>query len=560
MVSLTALRTLIETERARFGVPGVAVAVIARGEVILQQGFGVRDLAMGTRVTEDTVFPIASDSKCFTAAALCILADEDLIDLDVPVREYIPWFRMHDLIATELTTCRDLLSHRTGLSRHDLVWYGDVHIGREKLVRALRHLPLSLQPRQGWQYNNLGYSAAGYLAEVVTGSSWEAVIRSRLLYPLAMSDTGFDARQASKGNFATPYREVEGELLAQVLPSQHWDGPPGGMVSTVKDLSKWALARLGHQVHGAERVLSDVALGALHAPTALTGKELLLPGRHSLGYGLGCQLEVYRGNVVIRHGGNLIGYSSDVSVSPDLDAAVVVLTNRHHSELPESLTLAIYDLIAERSPLPCGQVFYERMTTALQGQRESQAVRASRASGRAPTRPLAQFAGDYDHPGYGRLMLRYDAGAGGLSADFHGLGDRLHLRHRDGDAFDLVLPEFEAEYPMTFTHSVDGDIAGVVIPLEPLVPPIEFVKQTPPMQPGLLISAPGTYSNGTWQVVVTATGRRLSLTSSETGLMRLVPRGGAVFGVEGKPALRVEFEADRLLVEPIGVFRRATEG
>src|SRR4051794_35407653 len=178
------LRELVETERERLGVPGVAVVVVADGEVVLADGFGRRDVESDEPVTADTAFAIASDTKCFSAATLCALADEGLVELDRPLRDYIPWFRLQDPHATELVSTRDLLCHRTGLPRHDMLWYGDVDISREEVVRRLRYLQPSKPFRQTWQYNNLAFDTAGYLTEHLLGSTWQEAVRSRLLDPL----------------------------------------------------------------------------------------------------------------------------------------------------------------------------------------------------------------------------------------------------------------------------------------------------------------------------------------------------------------------------------------
>ena len=140
MIDVQELRSLIEAECARFEVPGAAVVVIADNEVVLSDGFGVGDIVTGQPVTNRTMFPIASNTKCFTAATLCILAEQGKVDLDAPVRDIIPWFRMHDPHATELVSCCDLLAHRTGLPAHDMMWYGEIPLSHEEVTRRLRFL------------------------------------------------------------------------------------------------------------------------------------------------------------------------------------------------------------------------------------------------------------------------------------------------------------------------------------------------------------------------------------------------------------------------------------
>jgi CubicO group peptidase (beta-lactamase class C family) len=550
------LRELIEAERVRFDVPGVGVAVIADGEVLFAEGFGTRDVASGAPVTGQTLFPIASDTKCFTAATLCALADEGLVDLDAPVREYVPWFRMHDQHATELVSARDLLSHRTGLPRHDFVWYGEgLDLTLEDVTRALRHLPLSKQVRQTWQYNNNCFNVAGYLTEQLTGLSWSEAVRSRILDPLGMKATGFDAREVADGDFATPYNKIKGELKAQVLPASDKLGPPGGIVSNAEDMARWVLARLGKEVDGT-RVLSDGALAQLHTPTMIGGTlGSNYPERQSLGYGLGCQVEAYRGHRIVRHGGNLVGYSSDVCVAPSLDAAVVVMTNLHGTGLRDALALMVLDRIAGLEPVAWGERYHEVMTAMLAGRDEVADRRAANAGGRPPSRPLEEFAGVYTHPAYGALTLAVEGES--LAVGFHGLGDRLRVEHRDRDAFDLHLVELDLRLPVVFTTDSDDTVTGITVPFEALVPAIPFDKQPPAITEGLLDRIEGVYEKGPIKVQVAVVNGVVQITAPGAGTLALTPKGGNVFVAPSMPAVRVEFEDDQVVVEPLGIFPRA---
>src|ERR1700678_3577509 len=138
MADIGAIRDLIEAERARFAVPGVAVAVVHDGKVVLCEGFGHADLEAGRPVDASTRFPLASDTKAFTAATLCLLAEAGLVELDAPDPEMLPWFAMHGPHATALVSPRDLLSHRTGLPRHDLVWFCVSALALDETIRRRR--------------------------------------------------------------------------------------------------------------------------------------------------------------------------------------------------------------------------------------------------------------------------------------------------------------------------------------------------------------------------------------------------------------------------------------
>jgi CubicO group peptidase (beta-lactamase class C family) len=562
------LRELVETERERFGVPGVAVVVVADGEVVLADGFGQRDVESDEPVTADTAFAIASDTKCFTAATLCALADEGLVELDRPLRDYIPWFRLQDPHATELVSTRDLLCHRTGLPRHDMLWYGDVDISREEVVRRLRYLQPSKPFRQTWQYNNLAFDTAGYLTEHLLGCTWQEAVRSRLLDPLGMKHTGFSTREATDGDFAWPYKDVDGTFVRQGLPRKREGGPAGGIVSSAADMSRWVLARLGLEVDGA-RPLSDTALKELHTPVMTTGGSLGDFGeRLSMGYALGCQVESYRGQRVIRHGGNLVGYSSDVCVAPDAKAAVVVLTNLHGTAIRDALALLVLDQLLGLEPKPWGERYHELFSAFRGGAVAAAKHRLETSVGASPPRPLKDYVGTYEHPAYGVFdvtLADVDLAGDSLATDFHGLGDVVSLQHREGDSWDLRLDDFDSATPLVFQSGLDGQIGSLAVALEPTVDPIVFTRRIDWPAAEVLDALAGRYRMGPIELVVlrTADGLRAQLPMS--GAVALQPAGGTSFRVPGASGILLTFETDesgavkQLVAYPMGLFDPAED-
>src|SRR5437660_2088944 len=188
-------------------VQGLAIAIIKDGEVILSRGFGKRDVANDLDVTPHTLFPIASCSKAFTTAALAVLADMGKLDWDTPVRVYMPEFKLLDPFATERMTPRDLVSHRSGLPRHDMAWY-NASATRRELFERLQYLEPTKDFRSLWQYQNLMYMAAGYLVERITGQTWEEFVRQHLFAPLEMTASNFSIVETVEQaeNFSHPYK------------------------------------------------------------------------------------------------------------------------------------------------------------------------------------------------------------------------------------------------------------------------------------------------------------------------------------------------------------------
>ncbi|GAA1952318.1 serine hydrolase [Microbacterium deminutum] len=558
MPDVDGIREFIRSEQARFAVPGIAVAVVHDGTVLLCEGFGEADLEAGEPVGVDTHFPIASDTKAFTAATLCLLADAGRVDLDAPVRDILPWFEMHDPHATALVTPRDLLSHRTGLPRHDMVWFGDSDLPLQETTRRLRHLPMSQPLRTSWDYNNLCYIAAGHLTEVVTGMPWHEAVRTHLLDPLGMTDTVFSAQDPSVRRLAQPYRASGDGMSRLALPAQAAAlkaGPAGGLVSTIADLARWLTARLGHR----DDVLPASTLDQLHCPAMIGGISLdELPEVASLGYGLGCQVESYRGTRLIHHGGNIPGFSSDVAIVPDTDIGIAVLTNLDSSYLRLPLIYGVVDLLRGEPDAGLGARIHELQTALMTGHTEARARQHARADDAPPSRDLDGFAGTYSHPAYGELSIRVAGDQ--LVPDFHDAADRILLEHRGHDTWDLVFVDNELDCRLVFTQGLDGRIAGLSVDLEPAVAPAGFARRHEPASAALLAAMVGAYRMGPATLTIRMRGAELVAHSDILGDTALVGAGGTDFTCAALPGIGVTAELDavgevsQIVVDQVGIF------
>ena len=221
-------------------VPGLALGIVKDGRIILAQGYGFRDIEGKLPVTPKTLFAIGSCTKAFTTFVMGTLVDEGKLDWDAPVRNYIPEFRMYDRVATELMTPRDLVTHRSGLPRHDLVWY-NATISRKKIVDRLPYLVPSETFRSKFQYNNLMFMTAGYLVERVTGQSWEDTVRHRIFEPLGMTGSNFSVKDSQKtADFAKPYADRDDKVVEVPFRDISNAGPAGSINSNVEDMARLA--------------------------------------------------------------------------------------------------------------------------------------------------------------------------------------------------------------------------------------------------------------------------------------------------------------------------------
>ncbi len=192
---VSALRGFPEYVNARLKewiVPGAAIAIVKGGRVIFAEGFGLRDIARKLPVTPHTIMPIGSSTKAFTTLAIGTLVDEGKLDWDTPIRNYVPTFKMYDSFATERMTLRDMACHRSGLPRHELMWLGSP-FNREQLFDRLQYLEPNKDFRSCYQYQNLVYMAAGYIAGKIAGTNWEQLVKERIFQPLGMTSANFSA-------------------------------------------------------------------------------------------------------------------------------------------------------------------------------------------------------------------------------------------------------------------------------------------------------------------------------------------------------------------------------
>lgn len=473
---LNALDDFVAEQLSIWKTPGAAGAVVKDGEVIHASGYGLRDIFRKLPVTTDTIFPIASVTKSFTAAALSCLIDRGSLEWDKPVREYFPEFRLSDPMVSDRITTRDLITHRTGLPGHDWVWI-ETPLSRKELCLTLRHLDLSRDLRQTYQYNNLGYIAAGHVAEELTKSTWESLVAEMLLGPLGMKRTVFtvDDLQGS-GDFALPYERDDDETMqAGAFMNLTAPGPAGGIGASIGDLARYLTMHLGlGRFHGAS-VLTERAAREMQTPQMVVPAEVEHPELGYLQYCLGFFTTTYRGHRHIRHDGGLRGgFTSIISFLPDAGIGVVVLTNTSPTAVPNIVANRVFDLLLGRDPLPWSQRALDARAAAKTADDAKHAD--APLDGTPLPRPAADYAGTYAHPAYGRLSISTGANST-LGVDFR--GSFSPLVHQ-GHGIFTTPPNRRNRIARTrfrFETGWTGNIDRVAVPFEPSVADIVFARQ-----------------------------------------------------------------------------------
>src|SRR5262249_54041579 len=325
--SLNGFDGFVEQVMKDWHVPGIAVAIVKDGHVVYAKGYGYRDVKKGLKVTPDTLFAIGSCSKSFTATSLAMLVGEGKLDWDKPVRDYMPDFRLYDGYATTQLRPRDLVTHQSGLPRHDMVWYGSP-LSRKEIFERLRYLEPSQPLHAKFQYNNMMFMTAGVLVERISGATWEDFVRKKILDPLEMKTSNFSVNDSRKAaDFSLPYGEVKDEI--KEIPFRNIDaiGPAGSINSGVNEMSRWLLMQLGKGKFNGRQIVSEKGLAETHTPQIVAGGDLKYDESFYSSYAMGWAVTSYRGHPALSHGGGIDGFTSQVRFLPKDQLGVVVLTN-----------------------------------------------------------------------------------------------------------------------------------------------------------------------------------------------------------------------------------------
>jgi CubicO group peptidase (beta-lactamase class C family) len=453
---ISSLLTELEVELPRWQVPGVQVAVVRDGAVLFAGGVGVRDVTTNAPVTAQTMFDHGSCGKAYTGLLAALLHEDGGLDLDAPVRRYVPELELPDPVLAERVTTRDLLSHRSGLARHDLSWVFNSAWTTEELVRRLAHLPVSGDLRAKMTYSNIGYALAGLAIERATGSSWHKQVRERVLQPIGMRQTTTvpDVFLAAEDR-STPHMLADDAVVPTAYRVSESIAPAGQVMPSAEDAARWLLVHTGHDVVNQNAVQ---ATHRLHTPMAadLAPHPLMEVG----GYGMGWVTLRYRDQPMLMHAGGVDGFRTDIVVLPRQRIGVLVSANIFPSTLPFAAALQIVDRLLGHSDVS----WYDdvRETGAPKPDAEAAAAVEAPAIAGPPTHPVGEYVGVYKNPGYGELVVTAEAGDLQIR-----IGDSdLSTTHRHFDTWNAHYALLALDLTVTFIVDAEGLVGEAVVPLD----------------------------------------------------------------------------------------------
>ncbi len=549
---------------------GFSVAIVKGSEIIYAKGFGYRDLNKDLKADENTLYAIGSSSKAFTVALLGIMEEEKGLKFTDSPRKYLPNLEFYnDELNTEVTIL-DMISHRTGLPRHDFSWYLFPSDSKDSLIARVKYHEPFTGMREQWYYNNFMYLAQGVITEKLTGKSWEDNIKERFFKPLDMSTSNVSiAELETQTNISRGYA-LQDFKTSKVMPYYNIAAisPAGSINSSVKEMANWVKIWLNEGKYNDRQVLPASFVNKAINPLMLMGNGIQdekFPDMHLSSYGYGWMISSYKGHYRLEHGGNIDGFSANVCFFPTDDIGIIVLTNQNGSALPNLARNLISDELLELEKTDWVSYYKERLTKVIeQTEKAKKDLASNKVANTKPSHSLVEYTGKYNHLGYGDFTITYDNDS--LWAQF--TRRKTYLSHTH---YDIFKPYFVEEKKVDTTSNLGinfnfktndiGDIASVDIKLEPTLEPISFNRTPSAVSVGTekLESYVGVYVLGGAELKVSLKGDNLMLFVPGQPEYTMIATKESEFAIKGLDGYKARFDnkdgkLNLILLQPNGTF------
>ncbi len=504
--------TFMEKTMKDWNAPGIGVGIVVDDKLVFAKGYGYRDYQKKLPITSSTLFPIASNTKLFTAVAAGFLVEEGKLTWDRPIRESVPAIEFYDSALNNTVTLRDMLAHRTGITRHDSIWYKSDFTTKD-LFERLKYLEPKEQPRQLFLYNNMMYAGAGYSIELQSGKTWAEYVREKILKPLEMNTTVYSiADMLKQSDHGVPFTEKRDSMEIYQIPYYEETGglaAAGAIISNIEDMSHWLIALMNSGKYAGKQVLSPKVIQATLEPAiSLPNTQGETRGWWEIlnrAYGMGRWTASYRGRLVTFHGGDLPGFHSQVSYMPNERIGVIVFViGDHIAPLYNPISYNVYERLLGMDQVAWTDRLLDiRLKNKKAGTEARSKAGYGRIPGTRPSHPLADYVGEYEHRAYGLLKIALKENQ--LQFEFHKI--RFPMAHFHYDRFDTPDDEREGKWSVNFGTNPQGDIDKATMSLDEAE--ATFVRRTPVLDNALAQRLAGTYetpSGGKFQVVLRPNG------------------------------------------------------
>lgn len=448
---------------------GLAIAVVQNGEIVFEQGYGVRRQGAPEQVDARTLFAVGSTTKAMTAAAIGMLVDEGRLGWDDRVVTHLPWFQLKDPYVTREIRIRDLLTHRAGVPNTDQLWYEQPFTSRE-VIERLRFVELETSTRTHFTYQNVMYATAGEVVAAVSGMPWSEFVRTRIFQPLGMTGTiPTAATLAHQPNVSQPHFVIDGRIEPIRNASVDSVAPAGSVWSSVHDMALWLKMLLARgQAPDGRRLLSEKTIAELFTPQTMVGPDAFYPTRlltqpHWMTYGLGWFQHDYAGEQIDFHTGSIDGMVAIAGLIRAKGLGVFVLANVDHVEARHALLYTVFDRLLGRPARDwSGEMrkLYEGL--AKEGAEAEARAAAARVKDTRPSLPLDRYAGTYVSQLSGTVTIAVRDGR--LHATY-GSGFVGPLEHWHFDTFKATWDaRWRGTSLVTFALDSAGQVASVTLP------------------------------------------------------------------------------------------------
>jgi len=481
---LEGLDKVLEKALKSFNQTGFAISVVENDKVIYSKGFGYRDYEKKLKVDSNTLFAIGSCTKAFTSSVIGLLNNKGKLNFDDSPIDYVDELRFNNPQLNEIITIRDLMTHKTGIPRHDLSWYFFPTFSKDSLVSRIQYHEPVTTVRNKFYYNNFMFMLQGVVAERITNKSWEENVRESIFKPLGMERSNISIAEMEQAENAAigyleDYEKTDYYKIAGMSPA-------GSINSSVNDMSKWLITWLNDGKYNDKEILPQA-----YIEEAISSQNVMVPnlpsvenpGLHLANYGFGWMITSYKGHYRVQHGGNIDGFSASTSFMPSDNIGIVVLANQDRSIIPSIVQNIIYDRMLELDETDWIKKGLDQIKEAKKNQKEVEKNRISnRKEGTNPSHPIEDYVGNYINLGYGTVEITTKNDSLFLTSPYR----KLWLSHYHYDTF---LPyelndgkvDMEASYDnflITFYNNNQGEISRIESQFEQSIEnPIVFDKK-----------------------------------------------------------------------------------
>ena len=530
---LTGFDAYMEKVLKDWNAPGIGVGIVVNDQLVFAKGYGYRDYEKKLPFTPTTLCPIASNTKLFTAVSAGMLVEEGKLTWDKPIRQSVPAIQFYNDELNNTVTLHDMLSHRTGITRHDTIWYKS-EFTRKELFDRLKYLEPQQPIRQMFLYNNMMYAATGYVIELQSGKPWEQFVRERILTPLAMDSTVYSIPDMVKHpDHGVPFTEKRDSFEIYRIPyyeEQQGIGPAGAIISNIEEMSHWLTALMNEGKYKGRQVLPAAVLKATLEPSIALPNTLGESKGYweilNAAYGMARETAAYRGHLITFHGGDIDGFHSQVSFLPNDHIGVIVFViGDHCAPLYNIVSYNVYERLLGMEVTPWSE---RRLDMRLKDKRAGKEARAKAGADQVkdtkPSHALADYAGGYENPAYGILQIGLKDNQ--LRFDFHQM--QFPMTHFHYDRFDTPDDERYGKWSVNFRTNPQGDVDQAVMSLDEAE--AVFTRKPETADPKLLAQLAGAYE--------TPDGIKLQVVYNEATGLSLVAPGAPPFKLNLTKGLR----------------------